>query len=139
MAYKNIGQLCLEKGLITQKQLEKALNEQKEAGILLGALLVKKGYVTSQDIVFLLAEQNKLLHEEKGTDRDESSLISNIHLTILDIVTTGISPHMGAEIAQIGLMNITGEKVDKKYTALVKTRRELSYPFKLLHCRKLMD
>jgi len=54
---KPIGQLLLEKGLITPEQLEHALNEQQKSGGLLGRILVDLGFVTEADILSTLGAQ----------------------------------------------------------------------------------
>ena len=46
-----LGDVLIEKGLITQEQLEKALSEQKEKGTLLGETLVNLGYVSQDNII----------------------------------------------------------------------------------------
>lgn len=52
-----LGDVLIEKGLITQEQLEKALSEQKEKGTLLGETLVNLGFVSQDDIIDILTEQ----------------------------------------------------------------------------------
>ncbi len=47
---KQLGQLLIEKGSLTQEQLNKALALQKEKGGLIGELLVELGFVTEEDI-----------------------------------------------------------------------------------------
>ena len=47
-----LGQLLIEKGIITQEQLNQALEKQKETGDLLGAILLGMGFV-SEETVFL--------------------------------------------------------------------------------------
>ncbi len=54
---KPIGQLLLEKGLITHEQLEHALKEQQKSGGLLGRTLVDLGFVTEADILSTLGAQ----------------------------------------------------------------------------------
>ncbi len=54
---KPIGQLLLEKGLITHEQLEHALNEQQKSNGLLGRILVDLGFVTEADILSTLGAQ----------------------------------------------------------------------------------
>ena len=54
---KPIGQLLLEKGLITPEQLEHALNEQQKSNGLLGRILVDLGFVTEADILSTLGAQ----------------------------------------------------------------------------------
>jgi len=53
MAVKKIGELLVESGLITQEQLEEALEfgrHHKNKGLRLGSILVQKGYATEIDI-----------------------------------------------------------------------------------------
>ncbi|MHC4192549.1 MAG: GspE/PulE family protein [Planctomycetota bacterium] len=53
-----LGQLLLARGLVTEEQIEKALNEQREKGHckLLGELLVEMDYCTDNQIASALAE-----------------------------------------------------------------------------------
>ncbi len=52
-----IGQMLINKKLITSEQLEDALNEQTKTGELLGVILVKKGYLGQEDFLKVLSEQ----------------------------------------------------------------------------------
>lgn len=54
---KQLGGILLERGMINQVQLEKALKVQKEQGLLFGEALVKLKYSTEQDIVQALTAQ----------------------------------------------------------------------------------
>lgn len=53
---KRLGHYLVEAGLLTQGQIETALSEQKESGLRLGELLVKKGWLKQQTIEFLIKE-----------------------------------------------------------------------------------
>ncbi|WP_196139759.1 GspE/PulE family protein [Aliikangiella sp. G2MR2-5] len=52
-----LGDLLVEKSVITEKQLQDALNEQKTNRLRLGKLLVNLGYVDEKQLLELLAEQ----------------------------------------------------------------------------------
>jgi hypothetical protein len=52
-----LGELFVEKGLITADELEQALAEQKASGKRLGEILVKKGFVSGPALTTVLAEQ----------------------------------------------------------------------------------
>jgi len=52
-----IGQMLINKKLITSEQLESALQEQGKTGELLGVILVKKGFLTEEDFLKVLSEQ----------------------------------------------------------------------------------
>lgn len=55
---KKIGEILIEQGALTQKQLEEALARQKkEPGRLLGEILISLGHVSEEDIVVALATQ----------------------------------------------------------------------------------
>ena len=55
-----IGELLLREGLVTQEQLNKALQEQKQSGTRVGYNLVKLGYVKETDLTRMLARQHKM-------------------------------------------------------------------------------
>ena len=52
-----IGQMLINKKLITPEQLEDALQEQAKSGELLGAVLIKKGFIGEEDFLKVLSEQ----------------------------------------------------------------------------------
>ena len=54
---KRIGEILLERGVITPMQLEQALTRQKEQQGLLGHHLVGLGYVTEEEIALALTAQ----------------------------------------------------------------------------------
>lgn len=57
-----IGQILLKKGLITKSQLEEALSIQKQAGGLLGDILVHNGFVSEELLYMTLAAQSDLCY-----------------------------------------------------------------------------
>ncbi len=54
---KTIGQILIEEGLITEKQLHSALDIQKEKGGVLGQILIELGIVDNDDILVALGHQ----------------------------------------------------------------------------------
>jgi type IV pilus assembly protein PilB len=54
---EKLGQILLVEGLVTEEQLEKALEIQKKDGTRLGETLIKLGIVTEKDIVIAMAKQ----------------------------------------------------------------------------------
>lgn len=54
---KRLGELLVERGLVTTEQLELALADQKKNGGLLGEILVGWGYTTEESIVQVLSSQ----------------------------------------------------------------------------------
>lgn len=53
---KRLGHYLVEAGLLTQVQIETALSDQKESGLRLGELLVKKGWLKEQTVEFIIKE-----------------------------------------------------------------------------------
>lgn len=54
---KRLGELLLEAGLIDQMQLNSALSHQRDWGGRIGAILVRKGFVTEKAVVAVIEEQ----------------------------------------------------------------------------------
>ncbi|MDR2580287.1 MAG: Flp pilus assembly complex ATPase component TadA [Fibromonadaceae bacterium] len=52
-----IGQLLIEKGLINEDQLARAISEQKRSGLHLGKILVRLGFVSEEQMTAILSEQ----------------------------------------------------------------------------------
>ena len=51
-----IGEMLIEKGLITPEQLEIGMEEQRKSGELLGRILVKKGFLKEEEFLKILSE-----------------------------------------------------------------------------------
>ena len=60
IARKKLGEILVEGGLLSQKQLEQALPFQKRSNLKLGQFLVREGIVSEVQIVELLSNQLKL-------------------------------------------------------------------------------
>src|SRR5512139_229579 len=54
---KQLGQILLEQGLLTQEQLDTALEEHRNTPKSLGRVLIDLGYIRERDLVRALAEQ----------------------------------------------------------------------------------
>jgi predicted transcriptional regulator len=54
---KRVGELLLEKGWITKKQLREALARQRDSNQLLGKILVEMGAITRSQLIEALEEQ----------------------------------------------------------------------------------
>ncbi|MDP2910733.1 MAG: type II secretion system ATPase GspE [Candidatus Omnitrophota bacterium] len=54
---EKLGQILLKEGLITEEQLDKAIEIQKKEGARLGETLINLGIVTEKDIVVAMAKQ----------------------------------------------------------------------------------
>jgi hypothetical protein len=66
-AWRPLGEMLVEAGLIEETELEHALAVQKESGRLLGAILVERGYVSGPALAIALASQYGVeLKTERG-------------------------------------------------------------------------
>ncbi|MBU0709142.1 MAG: hypothetical protein KKC42_05275 [Candidatus Omnitrophica bacterium] len=54
---KHLGELLIERGIINQRQLDKALAVKKERGGLIGEVIVELGYAKEEDIAQTLTAQ----------------------------------------------------------------------------------
>jgi len=59
-AMKKLGQLLVDKGLITEVQLEEALSEQRRTNEVLGSILVRRGWINSEQLLEGLSEQYRI-------------------------------------------------------------------------------
>ncbi len=100
---KKIGLLLREKGLITEKQIEEALEQQKTSGKLLGRVLIDMGFVKESDVLDALGMQsgmevvnlNKVEITQEALDKVSASIakVYNIMPIRLDknVLTIAIS------------------------------------------------
>lgn len=54
---KRLGEILVSEGLITNEQVQEALQEQQKTGMLLGEVLIKLDYVTELDIAGALSAE----------------------------------------------------------------------------------
>ena len=54
---KRIGEVLLERGVITQKELDRALAHQQQHGGLMGQVLIRLGFVTEEGVALALTAQ----------------------------------------------------------------------------------
>ncbi|MGD9015185.1 MAG: type II secretion system protein GspE, partial [Candidatus Omnitrophota bacterium] len=54
---KRLGEILIEKGLITEQQLQDVLKEQKTSGEFLGSIMVNRGMISKVNLSEALAEQ----------------------------------------------------------------------------------
>jgi hypothetical protein len=56
-AKRRLGDIFVERGLITEEQLQEALSVQRDTGVKLGEALVELGFVTRVALAGVIAEQ----------------------------------------------------------------------------------
>ena len=59
---KKLGELLVEKGLITQEQCQHALDLQKKTGKRLGQVIIEVGFLKEEDLLQVLSKQMSLPH-----------------------------------------------------------------------------
>ena len=75
---KKLGELLVEKALVTQEQLDEALELQKDKGGLIGEILVELKYTTEDDIAKMLTAQYGFAYLPLSNYEIDQSLISII-------------------------------------------------------------
>jgi len=66
---KRIGEILLNEGIITQEQLNEAINLQKKEGGKVGEALIKLGYVTEEQILLALSKQFFIPYVSYASDK----------------------------------------------------------------------
>lgn len=62
MPAKKIGDILIEKGIITPSQLENALKIQKDSGLKVGQILIESGVITEEQLIDTISERLKIPH-----------------------------------------------------------------------------
>ena len=75
---KQLGQILLEQGLLTQEQLDRALEEHRNTPKSLGRVLIDLGYIRERDLVRALAEQVGLEFVDLSDYRIDAGIASLI-------------------------------------------------------------
>ena len=57
MLRKKLGEILIERELITAEQLQQALDEQQSTGVRLGTLVIQKGWVSEDQMVDIVSER----------------------------------------------------------------------------------
>ncbi|MCB4204181.1 type IV-A pilus assembly ATPase PilB [Deferribacterales bacterium Es71-Z0220] len=78
MISSKIGAILLSENLITQEQLEKALEVQKKEGGRLGSILIKLGYVDEKKIAEFLSKQYSVPYVDLSTVHVEPKILNLI-------------------------------------------------------------
>lgn len=75
---KKIGELLVERGVITKQQLEEALKVQKDVKRLLGEILVEQGYASEEDVMVCLTAQYGMPYLPLESYEIESEVINSV-------------------------------------------------------------
>ena len=80
---KRVGELLIIRGLLKPWQLERALEEQRATKEFLGALLVRKGWITESALLDALAEQFGIPHIRLDVEEIDWTLVSRFSSSLL--------------------------------------------------------
>jgi len=81
---KRIGQILLDRGIVTESQVKEALEQAKVQGGALGQMLVQQGYATEDDVIQALAEQ-------AGMEVVDLDRLDSIPTEVLDKVSPSLA------------------------------------------------
>lgn len=77
MSSKLIGEILLEKKIITSEQLNEAIKEQKRTGEYMGSLLIRMGHIAEKELLGVLSEQFGIPYQSiKGLTIDDQIISS---------------------------------------------------------------
>ncbi|MGD9015041.1 MAG: hypothetical protein PVI33_03350 [Candidatus Omnitrophota bacterium] len=86
---KQLGEMLMDKGVITRDQLKQALRVQQEKGGLIGEILVALGYVKKDDISWAVERQKEL--DKKGSHKLIGELLMARKLITKEQLDTGLA------------------------------------------------
>jgi type II secretion system protein E len=78
MGSKMIGEILVEKGILTKEHLEEAIQEQKRTGEFIGTCLIRLGYISEKELLIVLSGQFGISYQ----DLKEVSIDDNLITTI---------------------------------------------------------
>lgn len=151
---KQIGQILIEKNLLTEQKLSQALETQAKEGGLLGNILVKLGYVTQKDIENCIEEQDaksakieevlsdlgmisrEQFNEALSIQKKEGGALSQI---IINAKYISEEDFVAILVTQCGLpyLQLNNYEVDKEILKLIP--KDIAREFKVIPIDKIGD
>ena len=143
VTHKKLGEILVEKGIITPEQLAKALETQKKSPNRLGKILIDAGHITEEVLGECLAQQLAIPHisirfyqiDEHVLDLIPKALVERMRVIPLDhigkILTVAISDTISPE--EIGeLEKVTGCRLKFFFVTL----SDFEYGYEVLYVRR---
>jgi len=81
-SYRKLGEILVEEGIISEKQLQKAIDEQKVEGGRLGEILVKLKFVTEEQIVIVLGRQLSIPYLSLSSGKLKPAIDQNLETVV---------------------------------------------------------
>jgi hypothetical protein len=108
--WRPLGELLVERGLLTEPQLERAISEQGRSGRLLGVILVESGLVGGGELARVLAEQHGVeLRAEEGAAADAVRRLERVRARPLTGSAGSTSPGEGELRRPLGVLLVEWE------------------------------
>ena len=82
-AAKRIGELLVELGLVTPRQLDQALERQRSTGQFLGVILLQMGAITEQGLLSAISRQFGIPHEPLDDARVDWAVAKQFPISVL--------------------------------------------------------
>jgi hypothetical protein len=102
--WRPIGQFLVERGFITEDELEQALEEQRTSGARLGEILISRGWVSGPDLAATVSEQLGLeLETERGFGAGLFAEIRKRHAAGRGLVVVATEPEPAPPVEELEL------------------------------------
>ena len=82
-APKRIGELLMERRLITQEQLDEALSQQRVSKEFIGEILIRLGFVTPEALLAVLSARYHIPHESLRVEQIDWSVVKQFSFSRL--------------------------------------------------------
>ena len=121
---EQLGQVLIQRGIITPEQLERALEAQRQQGGLLGEILTKLGFATEENIVQALAIQHDFPYLPLTNYEIDSEVIKLIPEDFVKKYHILPIDKMG-DILTVVMANPLDSKITEQIEALTKCKIEI--------------
>ncbi len=135
-----LGDLLVDRGLITQEELGDALSKQRELNLRLGETLVEFGYVTEDDIAITLSDQlnipfaqiSNLTFQPEALDLVNQSLVEK-HQVVPIAVEDDILTLATADPTDVMALDDIHYQTNKRLKLVVVTKRDIERAIEWLY------
>lgn len=126
MIEKQIGQMLVDAGTITEDQLQKALKMQKKEGYRLGRVLVKLGFVSDVTMIEFLSHQIEFMVERCEQNHPELFQKEHVPSITQKSTTPAYSKHPDMMLSRLELEQGTGKRIDAAEQRLMSAKESFS-------------
>ena len=83
LSNKRIGELLMQRGLLTSRQLDDALTQQRSTGEFLGAILQRRGWVTPEALLEAFSERFGIPQERVSPAQVDWAVVKGFPVSVL--------------------------------------------------------